>query len=56
MVAYDGYIHRYLKNIDCSSFVMCLLLVPHLQRVFVAFFAAATNSANATNKAVVTCH
>ncbi len=23
-------IHRYLKNIDCASFVMCPLLAPHL--------------------------
>jgi hypothetical protein len=53
MVAYDGYIHRYLKNIDCSSFVMRLL---HLKRAFLAFFAAATNSTIETNKAGGTCH
>ncbi len=41
--------HRYLKNIDCSSFVMCPLLAPHLP--FFAFFAAATNSTYETNKA-----
>ncbi len=26
--------HRYLKNIDCSSFVICPLLAPHLPRHF----------------------
>ena len=30
--------HRYLKNIDCSSFVMCPLLAPHLQRHFWLFW------------------
>jgi hypothetical protein len=30
--------HRYLKNIDCSSFVMCLLLAPHLPRHFWLLF------------------
>ncbi len=30
-IVLDSY-HRYLKNIDCSSFVMCLLLAPHLPR------------------------
>jgi len=29
--------HRYPKNIDCLSFVMCLLLAPHLPRAFFAF-------------------
>ncbi len=43
-----GYNHRYLKNIDCLSFVMCPLLAPHLPR---HIFAAATNSTNETSKA-----
>jgi hypothetical protein len=30
--------HRYLNNIDCSSF-MCPLLAPHLSRVFLIFFS-----------------
>jgi hypothetical protein len=30
--------HRYLKNIDCSSFVMCPLLAPHLPRHFWLLF------------------
>jgi len=47
--------HRYLKNIDCSSFVMCPLLAPHLPRHFWLFLAAATNSTNETNKAGSTC-
>jgi hypothetical protein len=52
--------HRYLKNIDCSSFVMCPLLAPHLPRHFWLFFffflAAANNSTKETNKADGTCH
>ncbi len=36
------------RKIDCSSFVMCLLLVLALPWVF---FAAAINSTNQTNKA-----
>ncbi len=28
---------RYLKNIDCSCFVMCPLLAPHLLRAFFSF-------------------
>ncbi len=47
--------HRYLKNIDCLSFVVCPLLVPHLPRHF-PFFAAAINSTNEANKAGDTCH
>ncbi len=47
--------HRYLKNIDCLSFVVCPLLAPHLPRHF-PFFAAATNSTNETNKAGNTSH
>ncbi len=38
--------HRYLKNIDRLSFVMCPLLAPHLPRAFSAFLAAATNTTN----------
>ncbi len=30
-------VHRYLKNIDCSSFVMCQLLASHLPRHFWLF-------------------
>jgi hypothetical protein len=51
--------HRYLKKIDCSSFVMCPLLVPHLPRhfrLFFSFLAAANNSTKETNKAGGTCH
>ncbi len=29
--------HRYIKNIDCSSFVLCVLLAPHLPRAFFFF-------------------
>ncbi len=47
--------HRYLKNIDSLSFVVCPLLVPHLQRHF-PFFAAAFNSTNKANKAGGTCY
>jgi hypothetical protein len=43
--------HRYLKNIDCLSFDVCLLLVPHL-----FFFAAAIDSTNEANKAGGTHH
>jgi hypothetical protein len=44
-------IHRYLKN--CSSFVICLLLAPHLSRAFsIAFFAAATVLITQTRQAV----
>ncbi len=50
------YIHRYLKNLDCSSFAMCLLQVPYLPRHFWLFFAAATKSTNETNKACSMCH
>jgi hypothetical protein len=42
--------HRYLKNIDCLSFDVCLLLAPHLPR-HLPFFAAAINSTNEANKA-----
>jgi hypothetical protein len=31
-------IHRYLKNIDCSSFDICTLLAPHLPRHFWLLF------------------
>ncbi len=37
--------HRYLKNIDCLSFVVCPLLAPHLLR-HCPSFAAAINSTN----------
>jgi hypothetical protein len=30
----EGLIHRYLNNIDCSIFVICPLLEPHLPRHF----------------------
>jgi hypothetical protein len=45
---------RYLKNIDCLSFEVCLLLAPHLPRhlpFLFLFFAAAINSTNEANKA-----
>jgi hypothetical protein len=45
--------HRYLRKVDCSSFVMCPLLVLPLRR---AFFAVATYSTNQTNKAGSMCH
>ncbi len=51
--------HRYLKNIDCSSFVMYPLLAPHLPRHFwFVFFvlSVANNSTKETNKAGGTCH
>jgi hypothetical protein len=32
-----GLTHRYLKNIDCLSFVMCPQQAPHLPRAFLAF-------------------
>jgi hypothetical protein len=51
--------HRYLKNIDCSSFAMCLLLAPDLPRHFQLFFlflAAANNRTKETNKAGGMCH
>jgi hypothetical protein len=47
--------HRYIKNIDCVSFVVCPLLAPHLPRHF-PFFAAAININNEANKAGSTCH
>jgi hypothetical protein len=47
--------HRYLKNIDCLSFVVWLLLAPHLPRHF-PFFAEAINGPNGANKAGGTCH
>jgi len=31
-------IHRYLKNIDCLSFVVCLLQAPHFLAFFLFFF------------------
>jgi hypothetical protein len=49
----EGFTHRYLKNIDCSSFVMYLLLAPHLPR---HFFASATNSTSETNKSGRSCY
>jgi len=39
--------HRYLKNNDYLSFVVCPLIAPSSKE----FFAAATNSNNATSKA-----
>jgi hypothetical protein len=46
----DGWSHRYLKNICCSSFVVNPLLTPYLPRHF-PFFAAAINSTSEANKA-----
>jgi hypothetical protein len=48
LTAYSS--HSYQKNIDCLSFVVCLLLAPHIPRYF-PFFAAAINSTNEANKA-----
>jgi hypothetical protein len=52
---FQYFVHRYLKNVDCLSFVMCPLLAPHLPRTFsgffLFFFAAATDRTNKTNKA-----
>ncbi len=44
------------KEIDCSSFVMCPLLVAHLCLFLFLFFCWTTNSTNETNKAGGTCH
>ncbi len=44
--------HIYLRKVVCLSF-MCPLLALPLPR---AFFAAATNSTNQTNKAGSKCH
>ncbi len=43
--------HRHLSNIDCLSFVLCLLLGPVLIGFFSSLFAAAVNSTNEANKA-----
>ncbi len=43
---------RYLENIDYSSYVMCLLLSPHLPEAFLAFFAALTVLIRQTKQAV----
>ena len=51
-----SFVHRYLKNIDCLSFVVCLLIAPHLPNHFLPFFVAAINSTNEANKAGGTCH
>ncbi len=47
--------HRYLKNIDCLSVVVCPLLVPNLPRHF-PFFAAAIKSTNEANILGGICH